>query len=61
MRWRRPKAGDTRIVKRFLFFPCTLKNETRWLEFANILQIYFIHFKFPDSTNEGWRNLKWAD
>lgn len=32
----KPEYGDTKIIGRFLFFPVRLKNETRWLEMANI-------------------------
>jgi len=31
-----PKIGDTKTIKRFLYFPLTLGNETRWWETANI-------------------------
>lgn len=35
-----PNIGDTRLIKKFLFFPKNLNNEIRWLETAIILQIY---------------------
>jgi len=34
-----PNIGDTRLIKKFLFFPKNLNNEIRWLETAIILQI----------------------
>jgi hypothetical protein len=43
MRWKKKKApdyGDRRIISEFLFFPKTLDGETRWLEFAEIIQSY---------------------
>lgn len=43
MKWTRsakknPKVGDKRTIKRFLFFPVTIGDETRWLETALIAQ-----------------------
>lgn len=35
------KEGDTRIVRKFLFLPTTFNHETRWLEFADILEEYY--------------------
>ena len=32
------KIGSTRKITRFLVFPLTLENETRWLEIVTILQ-----------------------
>jgi hypothetical protein len=42
MKWssKRPKIGDKRTVKKFLFLPKTIKEETRWLEWAIIEQQY---------------------
>jgi len=50
MRWARnssTKIGNIRFIRRFLFLPITIKNETRWLEFAVIEQ------KHDDNK---WRN-----
>ena len=45
MRWKgkrkvKPKDGDRRIVRVFLFFPRKLEGEWRWLEMATIEQWY---------------------
>ena len=42
MRWFKPESGDSRIIKRFLFFPCGVSwdREFRWLETAYIYQHY---------------------
>ena len=40
MRKVKPQYGSTRIVSRFLIFPVTIGNETRWLERARIKQEY---------------------
>jgi hypothetical protein len=38
MKWKRerPQVGDTKDVKRFLWFPQCFSEECRWLEFATI-------------------------
>ena len=41
MRWkakRKPRVGDFRVLKRFLFFPRKISEEYRWLEFGYIKQ-----------------------
>jgi hypothetical protein len=47
MRWRRKRKeeqtfahGDYRTTVRFLWWPLTLKGQTRWLERAEIREIY---------------------
>jgi hypothetical protein len=40
MRWQNPKPGETRVIKKFLWLPVTLDDETRWLETAEIKQVY---------------------
>lgn len=35
-----PKIGDTRVVTRFLVFPMTIGNDTRWLELATWIEKY---------------------
>jgi hypothetical protein len=55
MRWIRKEQEDTRIKMRFLFFPKTINNETRWLENA-IWEQKFIH----DLWNyDKWEDSKW--
>ena len=53
MRWKieKHKCNDKRVVKKFLFLPKTLGNETRLWEFAEIEQRYAFY---------GWYNHKWA-
>ena len=59
MRWIKKKnntaiehyyVGDTRIIKKFLFVPKCINNEYRWLEFANIKQVFQkqINWKYYD-------------
>lgn len=40
MRFNNPKVGDYRIKRKFLLLPKSLTEETRWLEWADIVQIY---------------------
>lgn len=35
-----PKVGDTKIVKKFLFFPYFIANEVKWLQRVKILKQY---------------------
>ena len=49
MRKFKPQYGSTRIVSRFLIFPVTIGNETRWFERARIKQEYKQgHWDTPD-------------
>lgn len=70
MRWTQKEKqyasnGDKRIVKRFLLFPLTLNNETRWLEFVEIEQSY--QGPYWNSRNElivsscSWLNSKFVN
>lgn len=40
MRWIKPKIGTIRAITKFLWFPCKIDEETRWLERATIIQRY---------------------
>lgn len=40
MRFKSPKVGDYRIKRKFLLLPKSLTEETRWLKWADIVQIY---------------------
>jgi hypothetical protein len=42
LRWsfKKPRVGEKRIIKKFLFLPKTIKGETRWLEWVTIEQQY---------------------
>ena len=43
MRWLATyKNDDVRVIKRFLFIPCRLANEWRWLETAYIKETYYM-------------------
>jgi hypothetical protein len=55
MRWKQKGytfAGTRRVITRFLLFPKTFSGETRWLEFAQISQMYICGV---------WEDVKWAD
>jgi hypothetical protein len=55
MRW---CAGDTRIVRRFLFSPLVLRIggtttfQWRWLEWARIEQMFYV--------DGAWHDMAWA-
>ncbi len=52
MKWKRPCHGNLRIKKKFLWFPKTIKQETRWFEVATWEQLY--HYG-------SWLNSRWID
>lgn len=58
MRWTRPKLADIRTIRRFLWLPLTINRETRWLEFAPIVQKYCFDKSIMDLA---WRDVQWAD
>ena len=35
-----PKEGDTKVVKKFLWFPVCVGRECRWLETATVKYVY---------------------
>lgn len=35
-----PKDGEVRIRRKFLFFPKTILEETRWLEFCTFTEMF---------------------
>lgn len=39
---KKPEIGDTRIIRRFAWFPVLLEREIRWLEQVTIEQMYGI-------------------
>ena len=54
MRWKNEtnlKHGDSRVVRTFLWLPLRFGNETRWLEYAFIKQVYI----------GVWMDLEWSD
>ena len=48
-----PYYGDTKIVKRFLWWPKELENKVRWLETASY-EREFVRFR-------GWVDKRWVD
>lgn len=69
MRWttkkESPSLGQQRITCKFIWLPLSLQGESRWLEFADIVQIYRSYTGFMPHVGPvdcvGWRNLKWAE
>lgn len=62
MRWTgspKPKHLNIRIVKRFLLFPCRIKDDCRWLEIVRIRQQFFVCSNWPYSR--GWVDVAWVD
>ena len=57
MRWKTPRkhVGMTRVVHRFLFFPKTFHEDTRWLEMAYWQQ----EWRGPGKGRSGWRDVQW--
>ena len=51
-----PELNDERTIKKFLWMPTLLSDEVRWLEYAEIKQVYtnWIHGK-------QWLSLDWVD
>lgn len=37
-KYNQPRLGNMRIVRKFLWLPKTLKNQTHWLKWAKILE-----------------------
>jgi hypothetical protein len=63
MRWKHgsPKfPGDERTISKFLFFPMTLNDETRWLERAWIVQAGST-FWHMGASYIGWENDRFID
>ena len=66
MKWKvkqPPVWGDTRIIKRFLLSPKTLRGECRWLEIAYIRQSYNRHVETSGLANYyvyRWTDIRWA-
>ena len=60
MRWQKMKYGNTREVRRFLIFPVTIDDQTRWLEWATIIQVVEYVY-FIDAGVLFWCNKKWKD
>lgn len=54
--------GDFRTIKTFLWWPKTLNGITRWLELAEICQVYEVSVDPQhDDFREEWVDLGWDD
>lgn len=51
MRWYAARTGDRRTKSRFLLLPKTIDGETRWLEKAQWVQVYFDY---------KWVSIEWV-
>jgi hypothetical protein len=56
MRWELPKDGEKRKKTKFLWFPMTIDDETRWLERTTWIEKYY---NLPYYW--GWRPYEWID
>ncbi len=45
-----PRAGSFRVIKKFLWWPLKIGEETRWLETASIKQEYYYFYGWSNST-----------
>ena len=54
------KEGDIRIKKLFLWWPVTIKGETRWLEWALIKQEYVMTYEY-DGFLIVLSDMHWVD
>ena len=51
------KDGETRFVKKFLWFPKNIFGETRWLENATYIEIFAI----CSGGYKYWTPQRWVD
>ena len=51
-RKKKPRLGERRVITKFLIWPRTMNNETRFLEKAHILQVFGL---------AGWIDKEWMD
>jgi len=61
----KPSVGDTRDVRKFLFWPKTIGRETRWLEWAIWTEEYTefeckITYRPTQVVLETWREFEWV-
>lgn len=59
MRKKLLKNGDTRIVKRFAYFPIRAGDEMRWLEIVNIKQKLIVYGDID--VPYVWENIEFID
>jgi hypothetical protein len=67
----KPQMGATRVVSRFVWWPLSLDNETRWLTWTKIVQTYTYFFTPTEHVDgiivkkekfkEDWVNTHWFD
>jgi len=55
------KEGQTRTIKKFLWLPLRLKNETRWMEFATINQETYNQIIYPIEYGSPSHTIKWIN
>ena len=56
------KHGEERVIRKFLFFPKSLGEEMRWMEFALIKQVFIYECAvLTRSSIWYWDDVKWAD
>jgi len=60
-----PKEFEKRIRRIFLFFPKTIENETRWLEFSVIEESFYYGKSYIDPidsyVNGWWNPIRWCN
>jgi len=68
MRWNKKdpnfQAGDTRITKKFLFWPMRAGQELRWLEFATFEESAYIedvYWLTGHYTTQSWKPIRFVD
>lgn len=56
IKFNRPKEGDRRIRRQFLWLPMRTEDGIRWLEFVTLEEVYTIGFTLTgyDYTPQGW-------
>ena len=54
------RVGDERVIKKFLLIPRTIESETKWLEFAEILQEYIEDWNSFQGTHYRWVDRSWV-
>lgn len=61
----KPKLGDTKVVRKFLWLPLRIGDEERWLEYAHIVYVYKEVFKplkiFVTIKEQVWSPLAWKN
>jgi hypothetical protein len=55
-----PKHNDRRTIEQFLFFPRTIRGETRWLERVRIHQYFSKPFSYSFDNGE-WKDVEFVE